>query len=157
MAPISANERILRDMFPDQATLSPEDLAQALMGSRSRGVANGIRDKLRNEELIPGLRKVGNVWRIPIGKAAEVLDGLTAAPPSPAKRSGRAVQGPIFLLRRERTQAFLEAVLAAYERMKAEVSRAALMDVAVRVRGQASDEHCRICGGESHEGDCRGM
>ena len=140
MAPISANERILRDMFPDQATLSPEDLAQALMGSRSRGVANGIRDKLRNEELIPGLRKVGNVWRIPIGKAAEVLDGLTTAPPSPAKRSGRAVQGPIFLLRRERTQAFLEAVLSAYLYKQAQADREALMEVAARSRRGGSTE-----------------
>lgn len=157
MAEISPNERILRDMFPGQATLSPEDLAQALMGKRTRGVANGIREKLRNEDLIPGLRKVGNVWRIPIGKGAAVLDQLTDPLPPPTKRSRRAVQGPIFLKRRERTGEFLRALLAAYLRLEAAGNRAALEAVAVGQRAQAGRSMCSACGRPMHEGDCRTM
>ena len=155
MAEISPNERLLRDMFPDQATLSPEDLAQALMGKRSRGVANGIRAKLRNEDLVPGLRKVGNVWRIPIGKAAKVLDDLTATPPPPPLvRSKRAVQGPIFLLRRQRNEEFFSAVLEAYRVLEAAAKRQALTAVSERVRGPV--QHlCPICGEVAHEGPCR--
>ena len=164
MTVISANERIIRETFPGRAAISAEDLGQLLRGSRSRGVANGIRRKLREDNLIPGLRKsAGGGWLIPISAAARVLDDLQQEELPPdwrpaAKRRARAPQGPRRMISMARTSEFLTRLLAVVvendlaDRRDAE--HKSLTDALADVLAAKGREPCSRCG-RQHSGKCR--
>lgn len=72
---MSINLPILQQRYPDRSAITPKEVAQELRGKNSRGVANGIREKMRDGKL-PAF-KLGNgedAWYMPLTALAEILD-----------------------------------------------------------------------------------
>lgn len=67
---------ILRAMFPDKPLLSVEDVARVL-NRTGAGSYEQTREQLAAGVIVPGLRKLGGSWLVPVTALAEALDGLT--------------------------------------------------------------------------------
>ncbi|HHA2422934.1 TPA: hypothetical protein ACOD9U_000722 [Stenotrophomonas maltophilia] len=67
---------ILRAMFPDKPLLSVEDVARVLNRTGAGGYEQ-TREQLAAGVIVPGLRKLGGSWLVPVTALAEALDGLT--------------------------------------------------------------------------------
>ncbi|MDQ7281375.1 hypothetical protein O0J73_11565 [Stenotrophomonas sp. Sm6012] len=63
-------------MFPDKPLLSVEDVARVLNRSGAGGYEQ-TREQLAAGVIVPGLRKLGGSWLVPVTALAEALDGLT--------------------------------------------------------------------------------
>src|SRR5690606_35499620 len=84
---------------PGRVVLTPEEVAEVWKGKATRGVVGGIREQLKNGTLIPGLKKTGGRWVIPVSDLIKVIDGLAddSTPrdvdlpqvPSPTVQKGR--------------------------------------------------------------------
>ena len=66
---------VLREMFPGKAMLTVEDVAQVLNRTGAGGYEQ-TRDQLSKGLIVPGLRKFGGSWLVPITTLAAALDGL---------------------------------------------------------------------------------
>ena len=66
---------ILRAMFPDKPLLSVEDVARVLNRTGAGGYEQ-TREQLAAGVIVPGLRKLGGSWLVPVTALAEALDGL---------------------------------------------------------------------------------
>jgi len=66
---------LLREMFPGKVMLTVEDVAQVL-GRTGAGGYEQTREQLAAGVIVPGLRKVGGSWLVPITALASALDGL---------------------------------------------------------------------------------
>lgn len=64
-------------LFPGRICITPEELALAWKGKATKGVVQSIRRKLKDGTLIPGLRRDGGRWNIPVPAVVNVLDELT--------------------------------------------------------------------------------
>ncbi len=69
-------EEIVASKFPGRVVLTPEELAEVWKGKTTRGVVEGIRAKLKAGTLIPGLKKNGGRWEIPVEDLIKVIKGL---------------------------------------------------------------------------------
>jgi hypothetical protein len=72
---MSINLPILQQRYPGRSAITPKEVAQELRGKNSRGVANGIREKMRDGKL-PAF-KLGDgedAWYMPLTALAEILD-----------------------------------------------------------------------------------
>ncbi|HTV84357.1 MAG TPA: hypothetical protein VME63_03070 [Dyella sp.] len=80
---MSINLPILQQRYPDRSAITPKEVAQELRGKNSRGVANGIREKMRDGKL-PAF-KLGDgedAWYMPLTALAEILDKAHERPKS---------------------------------------------------------------------------
>jgi len=66
---------ILRVMFPDKPLLSVEDVARVLNKTGAGGYEQ-TREQLAAGVIVPGLRKLGGSWLVPVTALADALDGL---------------------------------------------------------------------------------
>ena len=66
---------LLREMFPGKVMLTVEDVAQVL-GRTGAGGYEQTREQLAAGVIVPGLRKVGGSWLVPITALAAALDSL---------------------------------------------------------------------------------
>lgn len=80
---MSATLDIIRARFPGRATLTPEEVAEVIHGSADRAIVGGVRDALVKGIIIPGLRKLGGRWLVPVGPLAAALDALADPDPLP--------------------------------------------------------------------------
>lgn len=66
---------LLREMFPGKLMLTVEDVARVL-GRTGAGGYEQTREQLANGVIVPGLRKMGGQWLVPIAALANALDDL---------------------------------------------------------------------------------
>lgn len=66
---------LLREMFPGKLMLTVEDVAR-LLGRTGAGGYEQTRGQLANGVIVPGLRKMGGQWLVPIAALANALDDL---------------------------------------------------------------------------------
>lgn len=66
---------LLREMFPGKLMLTVDDVARVL-GRTGAGGYEQTREQLANGVIVPGLRKMGGQWLVPIAALAEALDSL---------------------------------------------------------------------------------
>lgn len=66
---------LLREMFPGKLMLTVEDVARVL-GRTGAGGYEQTREQLSNGVIVPGLRKMGGQWLVPIAALADALDDL---------------------------------------------------------------------------------
>ncbi len=71
---------IILGQFPGRITLSCKEVALLIYGQDSRAACNGVRDRLMAGTLIPGLRKNGRRWVIPILALARAMEALVEVP-----------------------------------------------------------------------------
>lgn len=74
---MSATLDIVKEKYPGRATLTPEDVAVVIHGNADRSTVQGVRDQLAAGLIVPGLRKLGGRWIVPVGPLVEALDGLS--------------------------------------------------------------------------------
>ena len=88
---MSLTADIIRERFPGRAELGPDEVAAVLHGRTDRSAVQRIREELERGLLVPGLRKRGGRWRVPVGPLVAALDGLADTPlsPKPAAPAGR--------------------------------------------------------------------
>lgn len=70
---------IIHARFPGKVVLTVTEVA-IVIGQHP----DHVRGRLRNGSLVPGLRRDGGRWRVPVESLVEAIDRLTA-PPEPAK------------------------------------------------------------------------
>jgi len=70
---------IIRERFPGRVVLMPKQVAEVI-GQHP----DHVRDRLLRDTLIPGLRKDGGRWRVPVADLVEAVDRLTRPVPPPA-------------------------------------------------------------------------
>lgn len=135
----------LRAAYPPPRThITPSECAAALHkvgpgGRVSPGRVNRVRERLEQGTLIPGLRKDGGRWRVPIAAFALALDRVQGPAPdlAPVKGSGVPVRlrqrvpiGPRMGLQHARARevwgAVLEALLAELNRSQLDALGAAV-------------------------------
>ena len=75
----SANLSLITSVFPGVTVLTVEQFAQ-LLGRSGRSGYEQTRRELDRGTLLPGLRKHGSRWQIPVAAVAEWLDGLVVKP-----------------------------------------------------------------------------
>ncbi|MCC4626265.1 hypothetical protein LL973_18490 [Xanthomonas campestris pv. nigromaculans] len=80
---------ILRVMFPDKPLLSVEDVARVLNKTGAGGYEQ-TREQLAAGVIVPGLRKLGGSWLVPVTALADALDGLVDA-----NTAGLAIPKPL--------------------------------------------------------------
>jgi hypothetical protein len=66
---------LLREMFPGKLMLTVDDVARVL-GRTGAGGYEQTREQLANGVIVPGLRKIGGQWLVPIAALANALDDL---------------------------------------------------------------------------------
>ena len=66
---------LLREMFPGKLMLTVEDIARVL-GRTGAGGYEQTREQLANGVVVPGLKKMGGQWLVPIAALANSLDDL---------------------------------------------------------------------------------
>lgn len=75
----------LRAAFPPpRAMLTVEEVAEVIYGRSDLGGREAVTAGLRRGDIIPGLRKVGGRWLVPIAALADWLDGLHTGPGAPS-------------------------------------------------------------------------
>lgn len=66
---------LLREMFPGKLMLTVDDVARVL-GRTGAGGYEQTREQLANGVIVPGLKKMGGQWLVPIAALADALDNL---------------------------------------------------------------------------------
>ncbi len=69
---------IIQDRFPGRVVLSPEEVAEVWRGSRSRKAVSAIRKRLSRGTLVPGLKKNGGRWEVPVEGLVKAIEKLMA-------------------------------------------------------------------------------
>lgn len=105
---MKSNIDLLRATFPGRVSLSPREVAVALRGKDTPKRVERVRAELDAGTLIPGLRKDGPRWRVPLLALAEAMDAIARplvdarAPGAPSTARRRSPIGPRLLLQRQR-------------------------------------------------------
>lgn len=69
---------IIQERFPGRVVLSPEEVAEVWRGSRSRKAVGAIRKRLSRGTLVPGLKKNGGRWEVPVEGLVKAIEKLMA-------------------------------------------------------------------------------
>ncbi|EKT4082974.1 hypothetical protein QEG29_001183 [Stenotrophomonas maltophilia] len=93
---------IVQTTFPGRATLTPAEVALVLFGIGDKSGAQRVRERLDKGSLLPGLKKSGGRWLIPVASLVASLEALEK-PVSVMKEEGRGNQGPVFIPMRSGT------------------------------------------------------
>lgn len=93
---------IVQTTFPGRATLTPAEVALVLFGIGDKSGAQRVRERLDKGSLLPGLKKSGGRWLIPVASLVASLEALEK-PVSVMKEEGRDNQGPVFIPMRSGT------------------------------------------------------
>ena len=126
MAQKSSTE-VLQDAYPGRVALSPKEVAQAIygLGKDTKKRVESVRNALDDGSLIPGLRKNGSRWLIPIASLGAAMDEkrrrevATPMPVPGVRRSKHSTIGPRLLIQQARAREAFEAVLQELEALKA--------------------------------------
>lgn len=74
----SITSDIIRERFPGRGVLTPPEVAEVWRGERTREAVGAIRKRLSRGTLIPGLKKNGGRWEIPVGSLIKAIERLDA-------------------------------------------------------------------------------
>lgn len=87
---------IVQTTFPGRATLTPAEVALVLFGIGDKSGAQRVRERLDKGSLLPGLKKSGGRWLIPVASLVSSLEALEK--PSPTMmEEGKGNQGPVYI------------------------------------------------------------
>lgn len=86
---MSANLDLLKELFPRRIMLGVDEVAEVLAVGGKHGSYEQTRRELKEGRIIPGLRKHGGVWRVPLTAIAEALDRMVEIVPD---RQGKKVR-----------------------------------------------------------------
>ncbi len=75
--------------------MTPAEVALVLFGIGDKSGAQRVRERLDKGSLLPGLKKSGGRWLIPVASLVASLEALEK-PVSVMKEEGRGNQGPVF-------------------------------------------------------------
>lgn len=78
---MGANLDLLKELFPRRAMLSVDEVAEVLAVGGAGGSYEQTRRELKEGRIIPGLRKMDGVWRVPITALAEAMDRMVEVEP----------------------------------------------------------------------------
>ena len=92
---------IVQTTFPGRATLTPAEVALVLFGIGDKSGAQRVRERLDKGSLLPGLKKSGGRWLIPVASLVASLEALEK--PGSVIEEGRNNQGPVFIPMRSGT------------------------------------------------------
>jgi len=138
----ATTEEIINGRFPGRVVLTPPEVAEVWRGERTREAVGAIRKRLSRGTLIPGLKKNGGRWEVPVEGLIKAIERLgsggdddveeeddqpvhpQAAPPSGTRK--RAI-GP----RMSDTVGFWDEVFRELDLLEAQWRRAALSGQAV--------------------------
>lgn len=116
-ARLSSTE-VLQATFPGRSSLSPKEIAQAIYGEGkdTKKRVEQINRALNEGRLVPGLRKDGARWRVPIAALGAAMDRrvqpvASFEPPTPTRRSRHSTIGPRMLFQQERSRKVLQLIL----------------------------------------------
>ena len=113
MATDQTSTDILRAAFPGRVALSPQEIAQALFGAdkATKKRIESVREALDEGRLVPGIRKTGARWRVPIAALGAALDEQRRRETAVARdvapdvrRSAHSTLGPRMLLQVNRSR-----------------------------------------------------
>lgn len=93
---------IVQTTFPGRATLTPAEVALVLFGIGDKSGAQRVRERLDKGSLLPGLKKSGGRWLIPVASLVASLEALEKPVPVMREES-RDNQGPVFIPMRSGT------------------------------------------------------
>lgn len=136
----AVTEEIITGRFPGRIALTSEEVAEVWRGSRSREAVGAIRERLSRGTLVPGLKKNGGGWDVPVEGLVKAIGKLMAGgdededdPASihpqaaPAGGTRRCAIGP----RVSDTVEFWSEVFATLDMLEAEARRASLAGITV--------------------------
>ena len=87
---------IVQTTFPGRATLTPAEVALVLFGIGDKSGAQRVRERLDKGSLLPGLKKSGGRWLIPVASLVSSLEALEK--PAPVMmEEGIGNQGPVYI------------------------------------------------------------
>lgn len=117
---------LLQAAFPGRSSLSPKEVARAIYGEGkdTRKRVEQINRALNEGRLVPGLRKDGPRWRIPIASLGAAMDRrvqpvATLDSPTPTRRSRHNTIGPRMLFQRARASEVFRLILDQIQRLQA--------------------------------------
>jgi len=87
---------IVQTTFPGRATLTPAEVALVLFGIGDKSGAQRVRERLDKGSLLPGLKKSGGRWLIPVASLVSSLEALEKPAPAMMEES-RGNQGPVYI------------------------------------------------------------
>lgn len=93
---------IVQATFPGRATLTPAEVALVLFGIGDKSGAQRVRERLDKGSLLPGLKKSGGRWLIPVASLVASLEALEK-PVLVMREDGRDNQSPVFIPMRSGT------------------------------------------------------
>ncbi|MEE6228413.1 hypothetical protein [Stenotrophomonas maltophilia] len=93
---------IVQTTFPGRATLTPAEVALVLFGIGDKSGAQRVRERLDKGSLLPGLKKSGGRWLIPVASLVASLEALEKPIPT-MMEEGRGNQGPVYIPMRSGT------------------------------------------------------
>lgn len=126
MAEPISNTKVLQDAFPGRSSLSPKEIARAIYGEGkdTKKRVEQINRALNEGRLVPGLRKDGPRWRVPIASLGRAMDRreqpvATFETPTPTRRSQNSTIGPRMLFQQERSRQVLQLILEEVRHLEA--------------------------------------
>lgn len=87
---------IVQTTFPGRATLTPAEVALVLFGIGDKSGAQRVRERLDKGSLLPGLKKSGGRWLIPVASLVSSLEALERPQPT-VMEEGKGNQGPVYI------------------------------------------------------------
>ncbi len=120
-APIALS-LLLRSAFPRRSTVSPAEVASVLIGLKQEDrvpQVDALHKARSDGKSLPGLRRSGGIWRLPVEALAGLASNPVEAQPK-KRRSKHSTIGPRLLLQRQRSGEALQEVLDAFDAELAE-------------------------------------
>ena len=136
----SVTSTIIQDRFPGHVVLLPGEVAEVWRGSRSRKAMGAIRKRVSHDTLVPGLKKNGGRWEVPVEGLIEAIGSLTSdgdaeeedvAPVHPQTPLPSSLRRRVIGPRRSDTVWFWDEVFRRLDEIETEARRAQLAGVAI--------------------------
>lgn len=152
MGAYKTSTQVLQDAFPDRVTLGPKEIAQAIYGAGkdTKKRIEAVNRALNEGRLVPGLRKSGARWSVPIASLGRALDQQRTVPAGQdmnrpeGRRSSQSTIGPRMLFQQERAREVLTIILSEIRALEAETLRLQLEDRTAPARGRSRGTGFRL-------------